>query len=175
MLRELWQLFSAFAKVGIFGYGGGPSMIPLVQEEVVNVHHWMDNQEFVDALAMGNALPGPIATKMSAYSGFKVAGLPGATMALLGIVLPSILPMLGLAALFFQYKGHPWVQATLKAVRPVVVTLLLLTVYEIFPSSIKSWDTLLIAIVAFAATAFLHIHPAIAILAAAVLGVVIYR
>ena len=61
MLRDLWQLFVAFAKVGTFGYGGGPSMIPLVQEEVVNVHHWMDNQEFVDALAMGNALPGPIA------------------------------------------------------------------------------------------------------------------
>ncbi len=63
------KIFVVFAKVGIFGFGGGPSMIPLVQHEVVDRHHWLTNQEFVDAMAMGYALPGPIATKMSGYVG----------------------------------------------------------------------------------------------------------
>jgi len=74
----LLRIFIAFAKVGLFGYGGGPSMIPLMQEEVVDAHHWLSTEEFVDALAMGNALPGPIATKMSLYVGYKLAGMPGA-------------------------------------------------------------------------------------------------
>ena len=174
MLRQLWELFTTFARVGIFGYGGGPSMIPLVREEVVDIHRWMNNEEFVDALAMGNALPGPIATKMSAYTGFKVCGLPGALVALVGVVLPSLVAMLVLAALFFQYKDHPKVQATLKAVRPAVVALLALVVYEIYPRSIVSLDTLLIALAAFVVTAFLNVHPALAILGAALIGLVVY-
>ena len=149
-------------------------MIPLVQEEVVEVHHWMSTEEFVDALAMGYSLPGPIATKMSAYTGFKICGPLGAVVALVAIVLPSIVAMLVLAVFFFQYKDHPKVQAPLKAVRPVVVALMALVVYNIYPRSITSWDTLLIALVAFGVTAFLNLHPALAILAAAVLGLVIY-
>ena len=68
----LWEIFLAFAKVGILGYGGGPSMIPLVQVEVVEVHHWLTNQEFVDTLAMGNALPGPIANIDNCFVGFEI-------------------------------------------------------------------------------------------------------
>ncbi len=170
----LLQIFIAFAKVGIFGYGGGPSMIPLIQEEVVNVHGWLTTEEFVDALAMGNSLPGPIATKMSAYVGYKLAGLPGSIAGLLGTVAPSMVLMLVLAVFFLRYKDLPQVQATLKAVRPAVVALLALVVYEIYPKSIQSWDTLLIAVVTFALIAFLKIHPALAIVGAAILGFIVY-
>lgn len=170
----LLKIFYAFAKVGVVAYGGGPSMIPLMQEEVVDVNHWMTNAEFVDALAMGNALPGPIATKMSGYAGFKVAGLPGAVMGVLGTVLPSLVAMLILAALFFQFKDYPKVKAVLKAVRPAVVALLLVTVYEVYPQSITSWHTGLIALVTLVVIIAFRIHPAIAILAAAIFGFIIY-
>ena len=170
----LWQIFLSFAKVGIFGYGGGPSMIPLVQAEVVEVNRWLTNQEFIDTLAMGNALPGPIATKMSAYVGYKIAGVPGAVAGVTGIVLPSMALMLVLAGLLLTYKESPQVKGMLKAVRPVVIALLALTVWEIFPGSIKSWDTALIAVVCFLAVTILNIHPAIAILMSAVLGLIIY-
>ncbi|NIM05618.1 MAG: chromate transporter, partial [Armatimonadetes bacterium] len=93
----------------------------LVEEEVVNRHHWLPMKEFIDALAMGNALPGPIAVKMSGYVGFKIAGLPGAIAGAIGIMLPSLILMLVLASLFFKYKDMPQVQASLKAVRPAVV------------------------------------------------------
>ena len=170
----LLRIFIAFAKVGLFGYGGGPSMIPLMQEEVVDAHRWLSTEEFVDALAMGNALPGPIATKMSLYVGYKLAGMPGALAGLMGVVVPSAALMLVLALFFFQFKDHPKVQATLIAVRPAVVALLALVVYDIFPKSVKGWDTALIAGVTFIAVAFLKIHPALAILAAAIVGVIFY-
>ena len=170
----LWQIFFAFAKVGFFGYGGGPSMLPLVQEEVVNVHRWLTTEEFVDALALGNSLPGPVAIKMSAFVGYKMAGLPGALVGVLGVSAPSLVLMLLLAAFFLRFNDEPKVQAALKAVRPAVVALLALVVYEIFPQAVKSWDNFLITVAAFAAVAFLKIHPALAIVGAAILGVLIY-
>ena len=149
-------------------------MIPLVQVEVVQVHRWFTAEEFVDTLAMGNALPGPIATKMAGYIGYKLAGLPGAVAGVAGMILPSLIIMLALAGVLMAYKDTRYVQATLKAVRPVVVALLLVTVWEILPSSVKGWDTALIGIVAFAVVAGLKVHPALAILAAVILGVIAY-
>jgi chromate transporter len=172
----LWRIFIAFAKVGVFAYGGGPSMIPVMKQEVVEGHSWLTDEEFVDALALGNALPGPIATKMSAYIGFKLAGWAGAVMGLLGTVAPSALAMLALAALFLHYKDHPAVIGSLKAVRPAVVALLVWTVYDIWPSTVhKRLDSLAIAIASFAAITWLKIHPALVIAAAAILGIAVYR
>ena len=172
---KLLDLFISFTKVGVFAYGGGPSMIPLIQEEVVEVHGWMSIEEFTDALAMGYALPGPIATKMAGYVGYKIANLPGLLAALLGTVLPSLLMMMALAALFWSYKDSPYVQATLTAVRPAVVGLLFVVVWQMFPKSVTSWHTGLIAAVTFAAIILLNVHPALAIVVSAVIGVVAYR
>jgi len=170
LIEILW----AFARVGLFGYGGGPSMIPLIQEEAVDRHHWLTMEEFVDALAMGNALPGPIATKMSAYIGYKIAGLPGAVAGVTGMVLPSFILMLVLALFFFRYKDLPHVQSTLKAVRPAIVALLALVVYDVWPHSVTSWHTGAIAAATFAIVAFSNVHPAYAIGVAALLGLLVY-
>jgi chromate transporter len=172
---KLLDIFISFTKVGVFAYGGGPSMIPLIQEEVVDVHGWMTIEDFTDALAMGYALPGPIATKMAAYVGYKIAHIPGLVVALLGTVLPSLLMMMVLAVFFWTYKESPYVKATLTAVRPAVVGLLFVVVWQMFPKSVTSWHTGLIAAVTFAAIILLNIHPAVAIVASAVIGVVAYR
>ena len=174
-MRTLLALLLSFVKVGVFGYGGGPSMIPLVEAEVVDVHHWMNTEEFIDALAMGNALPGPITIKMAAYTGNKIAGIPGAVSATFGIFLPSMVLMLILATLFLQYKNMPQVQATLKAVRPAVVALLAIIVYDMFPSSVTSWHTGAIAAVTFIIIVCLKIHPAFAIAGAAFFGLIVYH
>jgi len=174
MIPLLWRVFLAFAKVGLFGYGGGPSMVLLVQKEVVDAHHWLTNEEFVDALAIGNALPGPVATKMATYIGYMVAGFPGVLVSLVGIVFPSFVLML-LATVFFAHF-HDWhpVQAILKAVRPVVVAMLAMVIYRISPYSITSWDKALIAAASFLALLLLKIHPALIIMGAALLGLAIY-
>ena len=175
MLRTWLNLFLTFAKIGLVGYGGGPAMIPLIQEEVVEGQNWMTDEEFVDTLAMGNTLPGPIATKMSFFIGYKVGSWGGAFVALFSLLLPSLVLMMVLGIAFLRFKDMPFAKAMLTAVRPVVVALLAYTVYTVFPNSIKNWHTGLIAIVAFAAVARFNVHPALTILAAAILGLVVYR
>ncbi len=185
-MRLIWELFLAFARVGIFGYGGGPSVIPLLPREVVG-HGWLTETEFIDALAVGNALPGPIATKMSVYIGYKLAGASGIGAALLGMLLPSTIAMLVVAIFFFTLKDAPWVQAALTAVRPAVVGLLIWTAYDLgvkvvdpkghglITALIHRWDWVAIALSTFVAITYLRVHPALAILAAAVFGIAIYR
>lgn len=173
-MDKFFQLLISFSKVGIFGFGGGPSFIPLIQEEVVDRHKWLTQDEFVDALAMGNTLPGPIATKMSTYVGYKIAGIPGIIAGALGTVLPSMIFMLILASLFWEYKDKAFVQSMLKGIRPAVVAMLAVVIFEIFSPSIKSWGTGLIAIVCFAMIAFLNVHPAFTILLSALIGILVF-
>ena len=185
-MQLIWELFLAFARVGIFGYGGGPSVIPLLQREVVD-RGWLTDTEFIDALAIGNALPGPIATKMSVYIGWKLAGAGGIGAALLGMLLPSTIAMLVVAIFFFNLKDSPWIKAALTAVRPAVVGLLIWTAYDLGSKVIdpqgtglaaalaRRWDWVLITIATFVAVTYLRIHPALAILIAGILGVAIYR
>jgi chromate transporter len=175
MLQTWLNLFLTFTKIGVLGYGGGPAMIPLIQEEVVEGHGWMTDEEFIDTLAMGNTLPGPIATKMTFFIGYKVGSWVGAFVALIGLLWPSLLLMMVLGLAFMRFKDMPFAQAMLTAVRPVVVALLAYTVYTVFPKSIKNWHTALIAVVAFVAVAFLNVHPALTILGAAILGLIVYR
>jgi chromate transporter len=169
-MHALWELFLAFARVGVFGYGGGPSMLPLIEEEVVRRNRWMTIQEYTDALAFGNALPGPIATKMSAYTGYKIAGIPGAVAGTLGVVLPSVLMMLALAVVYFRFRDHPRVEAVLRAVRPAVVALLVVVVWDLAPPSLRSPTAVVIALLAFLLMVFVRMHPAIVIGAAALVG-----
>jgi chromate transporter len=175
VLQTWLHLFLTFAKIGLVGYGGGPAMIPLIQEDVVEGNSWMTDEEFIDTLAMGNTLPGPIATKMSFFVGYTVGGWVGAIAALTGLLLPSLVLMMVLGLAFMRFKDMPFAQAMITAVRPVVVALLAYTVYTVFPKSIKNWHTALIAVVAFVAVAFLDVHPALTILAAAALGLIVYR
>jgi chromate transporter len=185
-VQLIWDLFLAFARVGIFGYGGGPSVIPLLQREVVG-RGWLTDTEFIDALAIGNALPGPIATKMSVYIGYKLAGASGMGAAMLGMLLPSTIAMLVVALFFFSVKDSPLVQAALTAVRPAVVGLLIWTAYDlgikvidpqgtgIGAALVRRWDWVLIVLVTFVSITYFRVHPALAILFAALVGVAIYR
>jgi len=175
MFQTWLHLFITFAKIGILGYGGGPAMIPLIREEVVEGRGWMTDQEFTDTLAMGNTLPGPIATKMTMFIGYKIAGWPGGLWALFSMLLPSTTLMMVLGLLFLRFKDMPYAKAMLSAVRPVVVALLAYTVYTVAKKSMSAWHHGLIAVVAFVAVTFLNVHPALTILVAAVVGLIVYR
>jgi len=167
----LWQLFVAFGRANIFGFGGGPSVIPLIRQEVVENYHWLTTEEFTDSLAMGNALPGPIATKMAAYVGYKIAGIAGATSALIGTVVPTALAMVGLAGLYFKYKDAPQMVGALKAVRPVVVALLIQTVWDMGAKSFPIPVTWIILLIAMVAIFYFDIHPILLIVASMMYGV----
>lgn len=129
------QLFWGFFKVGIIGYGGGPGSISLIQSVAVDGYHWMDNSRFAEMLAIGNALPGPIATKLAGAIGWQVGGALGAVAALLGVVLPSLVLMLGLYQVLIAFRHNPYVAGLIRGVKPIVVVLLVLLVIDLIPGS----------------------------------------
>ena len=115
------QIFLAFFIPGIVGYGGGPASIPLIEYEVVNRYGWMTTSQFSEVLALGNSLPGPIATKMSGYIGYEVGGVLGSFIALFATVAPSLILMVFLLSLIYRYKDSPRVKRLSKVVLPAVV------------------------------------------------------
>lgn len=112
------NLFLAFFVSNIIGYGGGPAIIPLIEAEVVGRFGWMSSSEFAETLAIGNALPSPIATKMAGQIGYDVAGIPGAVVALFATVAPSLLLMLAALGLILKFKDSPQVKRMSSWVRP---------------------------------------------------------
>ncbi len=181
----LWNIFLLFTRVALFSWGGGPASLALMQRETTAAG-WITPGEFADAVALGNALPGPIAPQVSAFVGYKLAGTPGAIAAAAGTVLPTTLLMLAMIVYFFRIKDSQAVKAMLTAVRPVVVGLLLWTAWDmgrtVFGAAQSGrtalafgWDRVIIASVAFAVLTFTTINPAFVILGAAALGLFIYR
>jgi chromate transporter len=104
------ELFWVFFITNILGYGGGPATIPLIEREVVGTFGWLTEVQFMETLAAGNALPGPIATKMAGFIGFQMGGVLGSVVALLGTVVPSIVLMVLLMSILIKYKNSPQVQ-----------------------------------------------------------------
>lgn len=157
----------AFFRIGMLGFGGGPSSIPLVHTEVVKKYKWMNDDEFGDTLALANTLPGPIGTKMAGYIGYRVAGIWGCLNAILASVLPTVVGMIVFLGLLQAYKDIPWVQHMSASVVPVVAVMLGVMTLDFIK---KSGETLTwkvaILIVALAAILIegLHVHPAFVIL-----------
>jgi chromate transporter len=161
------DLFLAFFRVGILGYGGGPSSIPLVHKEVVEKYNWMDSEEFGDILALGNALPGPIATKMAGYIGYRVGGVMGMVNALAATMVPTIILMILLLSVLNSYKDEPWVKGMAEAVVPVVAVMLAVLTWDFIKKSGKSklgWRWTALALIgSLVLLQFLKLHPAILI------------
>ncbi|UOQ49234.1 chromate transporter [Gracilibacillus caseinilyticus] len=162
-----FQIFWAFFKVGILGYGGGPSSIPLVHKEVVDHYKWMDNDEFSDILAIGNTLPGPIATKMAGYIGYRVSGWLGVLNAVISTILPSIIAMIFLLVSLRTFSELPWVTGMTHAIVPVVGVMLAILTWDFVKKGHKDlgWKfNAVLIIVSTILLQFLNIHPAIIII-----------
>ncbi|PPA70224.1 chromate transporter [Jeotgalibacillus proteolyticus] len=161
-------LFSAFFRVGILGFGGGPSSIPLVHKEVVEKYKWMDDKEFSDILALGNAMPGPIATKMAGYIGYRVGGIAGLLNALLASTLPTVAAMILLLTTLNAYKDLPWVNGMSQAVVPVVGVMLAVLTWDFVKKSTAALGWTVAGMLIGASLLLLewfNVHPAILILA----------
>lgn len=133
-----WQLFLVFAYSNLIGFGGGPAIIPIIHHDVVEKYGWMSEQHFSESLALGNALPGPIATKMAAYVGYEQAGVIGATIAVIGAIGPTMLMMFLLVRLIMKYKHHQRVQRLTAFVLPAVTILMAQLTWQFFHSSYES-------------------------------------
>jgi len=149
-------------------------MIPLMQAECVEGRGWLTDEQFLDGLAVGSALPGPIAAKMSVYVGMEVAGLPGAAVSLVAVVLPGVALMSVLATVLLRYRNTPALSGAMAAVQPVVIGLLAWTAISLVPDGVRGVGGAVLAVAALVAMA-LKVHPAIVIVVAMGIGAVWMR
>ena len=143
-----FQLFWTYLKIGTFTLGGGYAMLPLIQREVVDRKGWIDEEEFLNMIALAQAAPGLIAVNSAIFIGWRVGGWRGVCGAVLGAVLPSFLIILAIAMVFRQWKELPAVEAVFKGVRPAVVALIAAPLFKMAKAAKISRFTALIPIAA---------------------------
>ena len=170
----LLNMFITFFKIGAFTFGGGYAMIPIIQEEVVSKKKWIDDSEFMDALAVAQGSPGPVAVNTSIYVGYRIGGLPGALTAVLGTILPSFLIILLIAMFFYQFRDYAIIDKIFLGIRPAIVALILSAVYKLMRKTKFGYKRLLISLAALLAIVFLDISPIYLVIAGGV-GAVIYN
>lgn len=130
------ELFLSFFQVGLFSVGGGLAALPLIQNQVVDLHHWLTLTEFTDLITIAEMTPGPIAINSATFVGIRIAGLPGALIATLGCILPACIIVSLLAWLYFKYKELTIIQGVLSGLRPAVVALIATAGLSIFTLAI---------------------------------------
>lgn len=160
------EIFLAFFRIGMLGYGGGPASIPLIHKEAVERYKWMTDEEFADTLAIGNTLPGPIATKMAGYIGYKVSGVLGMLNAIFASVIPTVVLMIILLTSLASFRDYPWVQGMTHGVLPVVGVMMAVLTWSFIDSSKKSLGWLKVVFLLILSVVFIQMldfHPAIII------------
>lgn len=118
------NLFWSFFQIGLFSFGGGMAAMPLIQNQVVDLHHWLTMTEFTDLITIAEMTPGPIAINSATFVGMRIAGLSGALIATIGCILPSGIIVITLAFLYNKFKNSTVIQGILSGLRPAVVALI---------------------------------------------------
>lgn len=172
-MKELWQLFLIFCRIGGFTFGGGYAMLPIIQREVVEKRNWATDEEVLDYYAIAQCLPGIIAVNTSILIGYKRKRIAGAIAAAMGIVFPSLVIILLIAAFFTRFQDYPIVQDAFGGIRIAVVALITDAVIKMWEKSIKDWICIAIFAVSFLIIAFVDISPIFIIIASTVLGIIV--
>ncbi len=129
------EMFWSFLKIGAFTLGGGYAMIPLIQAEVVEKKRWINEEEFLNMLALAQSAPGVMAANTAIFIGYKMRGLRGVCATLLGSILPSFVIILLIAAVFTRFRDLPQIEAIFKGIRPAVVALIAAPLYKMAKSA----------------------------------------
>lgn len=179
----LFKLFFTFFKIGLFTFGGGYAMLPLIQSEVI-ANKWMENEALVNFIAVSESTPGPFAINIATYIGSVMGGIPGSVFATLGVVMPSFIIILIVAKFFEKFKENKIVKGCMTGLKPAVIGLIGSAVISIgktvfFPSGITALvftdKMFYVSIAIFLIMAFLtlkkKLHPILIICISAVIGI----
>jgi chromate transporter len=120
----LLSLYWSFFQIGLFSIGGGYAALPLIQNQVVDIHSWLTMTEFADVVTLSQMTPGPIAINAASFIGIRMGGIPGAVIATLGCITPSVLISLILAYVYYRYRELSTFQGVMRGLRPAVVALI---------------------------------------------------
>jgi chromate transporter len=170
MPTSLFKLFTTFFRIGLFTFGGGYAMIPLIERDVVERNRWVKKEEFVDLLAVAQSAPGVFAVNMAVFVGYKLRGVPGALAAAFGCVLPSVMIILLIALFFRQFRHIEVVNNVFKGIRPVVVALIAVPVFNVAKSAKVGWSTVWVPVLAAFLIVAMGVSPVYIILIAGIAG-----
>ena len=172
-MKELFDLFITFAKVGVMTFGGGMAMLPILQRELVEHKGWVTDEELTDYFAIGQCTPGVIAVNTATFVGQKRKGILGGIFATLGVVFPSLIIISLLAGIIESFSDLEVVQHALAGIRVCVCVLILNAVVKLFRKSVLDLPTFLIFLAVTLASYFTPLSPVWFVLAAALLGIIL--
>ncbi|MBR6654425.1 MAG: chromate transporter [Oscillospiraceae bacterium] len=167
------DLFLSFAKVGVLTFGGGYAMLPILQREVAENKKWATEEELMDYYAIGQCTPGVIAVNTATFIGRKVKGLAGSILSTLGVVFPSLVIIIAIAAFVNNFADSPIVQNAFAGIRACVCVLILNAVVKLWKKAIVDKPTLLIFAIVFILSVFTNLSPVVYVILAAVAGIIL--
>ena len=173
-MNILWDMFLSFAKVGVMTFGGGYAMLPILQREIVENKKWATEEELMDYFAIGQCTPGVIAVNTATFIGQKNKGIPGAIMATLGVVFPSVVIISLLAGVIEAFSHLTVVQHAFGGIRICVCVLIFNAVYKLYKKAVVDKFTFGIFLLVGAGGFFLDVSPVVFVVLAAAAGIVLH-
>ena len=172
-MKELWELFITFAKIGVLTFGGGAAMLPMLQREIVDNHHWATEDELMDYYAIGQCTPGVIAVNTATFVGEKRKGITGGIIATAGVIFPSLVIIMVIAGLISNFSHLAVVQNAFAGIRACVCVLIINAVVKLAKKAVVDWKTLVIFVAVAAGSTLTPLSPVWFVLIAAICGIVI--
>lgn len=175
MKPHLFSLFHSFFKIGTFTIGGGLAMLPLMQNELVEKHHWLDENSFLDLVALSQAMPGVFAVNMATAVGYRLRGIFGAICSVLGTIVMPVAIIILIAFFARQFRGNRLVEAIFMGLRPAVVALIAVPVFTMAKAAEITWSNVWIPLVAAGLIWLCGVSPIWIILVAFLAGWLFYH
>lgn len=168
------KLLYIFLKIGVFSFGGGNAVLPLIKQEAVISNGWLSPGEFTDLIAVSQATPGPIAIKEAAYVGYKVGGIWGSLLSTIGIIIPPFLIMLILTKFFIKFRDNKYVKYMFKGLIPAAIGLLASAPILISQGSFADCKSIIIFAEAFVIFYKFKVDPVLITICAGIIGFLLY-
>lgn len=174
-MKELFELYAAFFRIGGLTFGGGLTMLPMLKYELVEKKNWVTEEELLDYYAVGQCTPGIIAVNVATFVGYKRKGIIGGIFSTLGMISPSLIIVSILAMFLEQFMQNETVQHAIGGIKVVVCALMLNTVITMAKKTIKQAIAGVVSLVAFAAAMFTPIPTVLIVVLAGIFGIVLYK
>ena len=173
IIKNLFNLYFSFAKIGTFTIGGGLAMMPMMQSELIEKRKWITDEELIDYYAVGQSTPGIVAVNVATFVGYKQMGIIGGIFATLGMVSPSLVIIMILASLINSINDFPIIQKALKGINVAVAALLTSTIINFMKKTIKKFTNAIFMMISFLLVFVFKLPSFWIILFALLIGVVL--
>ena len=174
-MKQLLELFLAFARVGVMTFGGGYAMLPILEREIVENKGWASHEEIMDYYAVGQCTPGVIAVNTATFVGFRTAGAAGRIAATLGVVFPSVVILSLIAGVLTNFADIPAVRSAFAGIRVCVCVLIFNAVVKLWKGAVPDKAALCLCLAVFVLSVFLKVSPVVFVVLCAAAGILLTR